>query len=83
MGAEDEKGFDFDVPVVADRREFFEQEALVSGPPVELPADLEPEEVAEALKAMRESASRRTGWVQKPEEDRDEAGPSSPGITPE
>ncbi len=33
MGTEDEKGFKFDIPIVADRREFFEQEAVVSGPP--------------------------------------------------
>lgn len=77
MGAEDDKGFDFDIPVVADRREFFEQEALVSGPPDKLPTDLEPEEVAESLKAMRESASRRTGSAQQPEREED-----SPGTTP-
>lgn len=60
MGTEEEKGFDFDIPVVADRREFFEQEAVLSDPPGELAADLEPDEVAENLKAMRESAARRT-----------------------
>lgn len=57
---EDEKGFDFDIPVVASRREFFEQEAVVSGPPDELESDLEPDEVAESLKSMREAAGRRT-----------------------
>lgn len=60
MGAEEEKGFDFNIPVVADRREFFEQEAVLSDPPEELAGDLEPEEVAESLRAMRESAARRT-----------------------
>lgn len=60
MGTEEEKGFDFNIPVVADRREFFEQEAVVSDPPGELTNDLEPDEVAESLKAMRESAARRT-----------------------
>lgn len=60
MGTEEEKGFDFDIPVVADRREFFEQEAVLSDPPGELKSDLEPDEVAESLKAMRESAAKRT-----------------------
>ena len=60
MGTEEEKGFDFDIPVVADRREFFEQEAVLSDPPGELVNDLEPDEVAESLKAMRESAAKRT-----------------------
>lgn len=60
MGTEEEKGFDFDIPVVADRREFFEQEAVLSDPPGELKSDLEPDEVAESLKAMRESAVKRT-----------------------
>jgi hypothetical protein len=59
MGTEEEKGFDFNIPVVADRREFFEQEAVLSDPPGELENDLEPDEVAESLKAMRESAARR------------------------
>jgi hypothetical protein len=79
MGAEDDKGFDFDIPVVADRREFFEQEALVSGPPDQLSADLEPDDVAENLKAMRESAARRTATA-RPEGEPDEAGPGSPGT---
>lgn len=79
MGAEDDEGFDFDIPVVADRREFFEQEALVSGPPAKLPTDLKPEDVAEVLKAMRESASRRTGSAQQPE---GEVDVRSPGTTP-
>ncbi|HEU4866958.1 MAG TPA: hypothetical protein VFV09_04430 [Actinomycetota bacterium] len=60
MGTQEEKGFDFNIPVVADRREFFEQEAVLSDPPGELANDLEPEEVAESLKAMRESAAKRT-----------------------
>lgn len=60
-GSDDDKNFDFDIPVVASRREFFEQEALVSGPPESLETDLEPDEVAESLKSMREAASRRTG----------------------
>ena len=60
MDTQEEKGFDFNIPVVADRREFFEQEAVLSDPPGELANDLEPEEVAESLKAMRESAAKRT-----------------------
>ena len=60
MGEDQEKGFDFDVPVVASRREFFEQESMVAGPGEELAADLESEEFAEALKSMRETAARRT-----------------------
>lgn len=58
---DDDKGFDFDIPVVASRREFFEQEALVSDPPETLETDLEPDEVAENLRSMREAAGRRTG----------------------
>ena len=61
MGSEDEKGFKFDIPIVADRREFFEQEAAVAGPPEEVASDLEPDEVVRSLKQMRESAGRRTG----------------------
>ncbi|HEX2179415.1 MAG TPA: hypothetical protein VHL54_07845 [Actinomycetota bacterium] len=57
---DDEKGFDFDIPVVASRREFFEQEALVSGPPESVDTDLEPDQVAENLKSMREAARLRT-----------------------
>ena len=60
MGTEDEKGFNFDIPIVADRREFFEEEALVAGPPAAIKSDLEPEDVARSLKQMRESAGRRT-----------------------
>ncbi|MEX0790154.1 MAG: hypothetical protein WD178_05195 [Actinomycetota bacterium] len=75
MGTEDDKGFDFDIPVVADRREFFEQEALVSGPPDELSTDLAPDDVTESLKAMRESASIRTGSAQQSED-----GPRSAGA---
>jgi len=57
---EDEQGFDLEVPVVASRREFFEQEAMVAGPSEELSSDLEPDEVAERLKNMREAAAERT-----------------------
>lgn len=64
MGTEDEKGFNFDIPIVADRREFFEEEAVVSGPPDVLTNDLEPDDVARSLKEMRESAGRRTGSAQ-------------------
>jgi hypothetical protein len=60
-GSQDDRGFDFDIPVVASRREFFEQEALVSGPAEPLDADLGPDEVADNLRSMREAASRRTG----------------------
>ena len=59
-GPDEDKGFDFDIPVVASRRDFFEQEALVSGPPEPLESDLAPDEVADSLRSMREAASRRT-----------------------
>jgi hypothetical protein len=65
MGTDDEKGFKFDIPVVADRHEFFEQEAVVADAPEELASDLQPEEVADSLKAMRESATRRTAAVEE------------------
>ena len=68
MGTEEEKGFDLNIPVVADRRQFFEQEAGVSDPPGELTSDLDPDEVADKLKAMRESAARRTA-AQEPEQE--------------
>ncbi|CAN5824916.1 hypothetical protein BH23ACT12_BH23ACT12_00810 [soil metagenome] len=80
MGTEDDKGFDFDIPVVADRREFFEQEALVSGPPGDLSADLAPDDVAESLKAMRESASKRTASAQQAD---DPGGSERPEPAPE
>lgn len=75
MGEDQEKGFDFDVPVVASRSEFFEQESMVSGPGEELAADLESDEVAEALRLMRETAAKRTSGAADagPEE---EASPS-------
>jgi hypothetical protein len=60
MNTDDEKGIKFDIPVVTDRREFFDQEVVVAGAPEDLPSDLEPDEVAESLKAMRESAAKRT-----------------------
>jgi len=61
---EDDKGFDLEVPVVASRREFFEQEAMVAGPSEELSSDLEPDEVAERLKNMREAAAERTATAE-------------------
>jgi len=69
---EDDKGFDLEVPVVASRREFFEQEAIVAGPSEELSSDLEPDEVAERLKNMREAAAERTAAAEAPSAD----GPS-------
>ncbi|HEX2054445.1 MAG TPA: hypothetical protein VHJ78_12065 [Actinomycetota bacterium] len=61
MADEQEKGFDFDIPVVTSRREFFEQESVVSEPPDEqLDTALEPDQVAEELRSMRESAAERT-----------------------
>ncbi|HEX2149542.1 MAG TPA: hypothetical protein VHI31_05130 [Actinomycetota bacterium] len=81
MGTEDDKGFDFDIPVVADRREFFEQEAVVAEPPGQLDSDLEPDDVAANLKAMRESASQRTGSAKPAENSDPQAVP--PGSTPE
>ena len=60
MGKDDQKAFDFDIPVVTSRREFFEQEAVVAEHPDELAADLEPDEVVDSLKSMREAATERT-----------------------
>lgn len=60
MGEEQDEGFDFDIPVVTSRREFFEQEAAVAGPPDDIDADIEPDEVAENLRRMREAAAERT-----------------------
>lgn len=60
MADEQDKDFNLDIPVVASRREFFEQEAVVAEPAEELPSDLEPDGVAESLKQMRESATERT-----------------------
>jgi hypothetical protein len=65
MGTDEEKGFEFDIPVVADRREFFEQEAVVADAPEELASDLQPDEVADSLRAMRESATRRTAAAEE------------------
>lgn len=66
---DDDKAFDFEVPVVASRREFFEQESMVAGPSEELSSDLEPDEVAESLKNMREAAAERTAAADPPPED--------------
>ncbi|HYN98275.1 MAG TPA: hypothetical protein VEU28_01220 [Actinomycetota bacterium] len=81
MGTEDDKGFDFDIPVVADRREFFEQEAMVAEPPAALDSDLEPGDVAANLRAMRESASQRTASAEPAENSDRQSVP--PGSTPE
>lgn len=58
-GPHEPRDFDFEIPVVASRREFFEQEAVVSGPGEDLESELVSEEVVESLKSMREEAGRR------------------------
>jgi hypothetical protein len=54
------KDFDFEVPVVASRREFFEQEAIFIDEPDEAEPYTEPEDPVEDLKKMREEAAKRT-----------------------
>lgn len=54
-------GFDLDIPVVASRRAFFEQESVVADPVEKLESDLTPDQIAEKLRTMRETAADRTG----------------------
>jgi hypothetical protein len=55
------KDFDFEVPVVSSRREFFDQEAIFIDDPDEAePSYAEPEDPVEDLKKMREQAAKRT-----------------------
>jgi hypothetical protein len=62
---EQDKGFDFDIPVVTSRREFFEQEAAVAGPSEDIDTDIEPDEVADNLRRMREAAAERTAAMEE------------------
>jgi hypothetical protein len=55
------KDYDFEVPVVASRRELFEQEAIFIDEPDEPgPGYAEPDDPVEELKKMREEAAKRT-----------------------
>ena len=55
------KDYDFEIPVVASRREFFEQEAIfIDEPDGAEPNYPEPEDPVEDLKKMREEAATRT-----------------------
>lgn len=54
------KDYDFEVPVVASRREFFDQEAILIDEPDAAPDYPEPDDPVEDLKKMREEASKRT-----------------------
>jgi len=58
----EKKDYDFDVPVVASRREFFDQEAIfIDEPDGAEPNYPLPEDPVEDLKKMREEAAKRTG----------------------
>ena len=50
----------FDVPVVVDRREFFDQEAMFADDVEPVQPYLEPADPIEELKKMREEAEKRT-----------------------
>ena len=56
----DKKEYDLEVPVVIDRREFFEQEAMFAVEEEAVETYLGPEDPAEELKKMREEAEKRT-----------------------
>lgn len=71
MSEDDKSGFNLDIPVVADRRTFFETEAVVSGPPDDLETDVDPDELEESLRAMREAATRRTSIEPEPDAGRE------------
>lgn len=54
------KDYDFEVPVVASRREFFDQEAIFIDEPNDAADFPAPENPVEDLKRMREEAAKRT-----------------------
>ena len=57
----EKKDYDFEVPVVASRREFFDQEAIfIDEPEGAVPNVPELQDPVEDLKKMREEAAKRT-----------------------
>lgn len=57
----EKKNYDFEVPVVASRREFFDQEAIFIDEPDGAEPDVpELQDPVEDLKKMREEAAKRT-----------------------
>ena len=56
----EKKDYDFEIPVVASRREFLDQEAIFIDEPEEDPGYQEPVDPIEDLMKMREEAAKRT-----------------------